>query len=163
MDNQLVVVHFDTVESAESTMSTIRTLEAEGFLQLDDAALITRAESGGVTVTPAGPTNTARATSVGAIIGLVAGSLIGLPVLGGLAGAGIRANRSTKNTVDQLDRLLDDVGRRVEAGSTVLALAIQGLPDIEVVRDRLAVHRSEMTQVDIPAELREQIEGSTTE
>jgi hypothetical protein len=44
-----------------------------------------------------------------------------------------------------------------------LALAIQGLPDIEVVRDRLAVHRSEMTQVDIPAELREQIEGSTTE
>lgn len=163
MDNQLVVLHFDTVESAEATMATIHTLQAEGFLELEDAALITRAESGAVTVTPAGQTDTARKTSVGAVIGLVAGSLFGLPVLGALAGGGIGATQSAKNAVDQLDVLLDDVGRRVEAGSTVLALTVSGLPDAEIVMDRLSVHRSAMTQVDIPAELRDQIEGSTTD
>ena len=163
MDNQLVVLHFENVESAEATLATVHTLEAEGFLELDDAALITRADSGAVTVTPAGPTETARKASVGAVIGLVAGSLLGLPVLGAMAGGGIRATQSMKDAVGQLDLLLDDVGRRVEAGSTVLALAVKALPDAEIVIDRLSVHRDEMTQVEIPAELRRQIEESRPE
>jgi uncharacterized membrane protein len=162
MDSQLVVLHFETVESAETTMATIRTLEAEGFLELDDAAVITRAASGAVTVTPAGTTETARKTAVGAVIGLVAGSLLGLPMLGAVAGGSIRGKKSVENTVDKLDVLLEDVGRRVEAGSTVLALAVSALPDAEIVTDRLSIHRDKMTQVEIPAELRDLIEGSTT-
>lgn len=163
MDSQLVLFHFETVESAETTMSTIRSLEAEGFLELDDAALITRGSKGELTVTPQTSTGTTRTSAVGATIGLVAGTLLGLPVLGAIAGGGIGAKKSVTEAVKKLDGVLDGVGRRVESGSTVLALAVRALPDAETVVDRLSIHRDDMTQVEIPAELRQKIEGSSAD
>ncbi len=163
MDSQLVLFHFETVELAEATMSTIRTLEAEGFLELDDAALITRGSKGELTVTPQTSTGTTRTSAVGATIGLVAGTLLGLPVLGAIAGGGIGAKKSVTEAVEKLDGVLDGVGRRVESGSTVLALAVRALPDAETVVDRLSIHRDDMTQVEIPAELRQKIEGSSAD
>ncbi|MGB5759248.1 MAG: DUF1269 domain-containing protein [Acidimicrobiales bacterium] len=163
MDSQLVLFHFETVELAEATMSTIRTLEAEGFLELDDAALITRGSKGELTVTPQTSTGTTRTSAVGATIGLVAGTLLGLPVLGAIAGGGIGAKKSVTEAVKKLDGVLDGVGRRVESGSTVLALAVRALPDAETVVDRLSIHRDDMTQVEIPAELRQKIEGSSAD
>ena len=163
MDSQLVLFHFETVESAETTMSTIRSLEAEGFLELDDAALITRGSKGELTVTPQTSTGTTRTSAVGATIGLVAGTLLGLPVLGAIAGGGIGAKKSVTEAVQKLDGVLDGVGRRVESGSTVLALAVRALPDAETVVDRLSIHRDDMTQVEIPAELRQKIEGSSAD
>ena len=163
MDSQLVLLHFETVEAVESTMATIRTLEAEGFLELDDAALVTSDPTGAVTVTPLGPTGTGRKTTVGAVVGLVAGTLVGLPVLGAVTGGGIAAGRSVKDAAEKLDAVLEDVTRRVESGTTVLVLAVRSLPDAEMVVDRLSVHRDKMTQVDIPAALREQIERTTSD
>ena len=82
-------------------MSTVRTLEAEGFLELDDAALITRGPNGEVTVTPQLGTGTAGRSAVGATIGLVAGTLLGLPLLGALVGGGVGAkSQSTRPSKD---------------------------------------------------------------
>ena len=92
MDNELVTLHFDDVESAEATMATIRSLQAEGFIELDDAAIVTRSAEVGVTVTPVELHGTPKKAAFGAVIGLVAGSLVGLPVLGAMAGSSITGN-----------------------------------------------------------------------
>ncbi len=159
MDSKLVLLHFETIEAAETTMSTVRSLEAEGFLELDDAAMISRSSDGTVTVTPQTGTGKTRTSAVGATIGLVAGSLLGLPLVGAIVGGGIGANKAVKDAVETLDGVLDDVGRRVASGSTVLALAVRALPDAETVVDRLSMHRDDMTQVEIPPELRDKLEG----
>jgi uncharacterized membrane protein len=160
MDSELVTLHFEDTESAEATMATIRSLQAQGFIELDDAAILTRPPTGGVTVTPVEIHGVPRKAAVGAVIGLVAGSVLGLPVLGAIAGGGVSGKRAVKDAVDRLDGLLGTVGAQVEAGSTVLALAVRSLPDPETVVDRLSIHRSAMTRVSIPAELRDEIERS---
>ncbi len=163
MDHELVTLHFANVEVAEATMDTIRSLQAEGFIELDDAAIVTRSASGGVTVTPVGLQGMPKKAAFGAIIGLVAGSLVGLPVLGAMAGSGITGTKAVREAVNRLDAVLDAVAEHVGTGSAVLALAVRSLPDPDIVVDRLSIHRDAMTRVEIPAQLREQIEKSRSD
>lgn len=160
MKSELVLLHFDTPAAAGRTMSTIRTLEAEGFVELEEAALITRASDGEVVVTSLDSDHRARKPALGAVIGLVAGGLVGLPILGAAAVGGVAAKKSVEAAVKELDAVLDDVGRRVDAGSAALALSVRSMPDPETVTDRLAVHRDEMTRVEIPPELRAVIDAT---
>lgn len=159
MKNELVLLHFETEGAAERTISTIRTLEAEGFLELEDAALISRASDGEVEVRSLDSGDGKTKPAVGAVIGLVAGGLVGLPILGALALGGAAAKKSVDTAVRELDALLDDVGQRVDAGSTVLALSVRSLPDPEMVVERLSILRDEMTRVEIPPELRAELDA----
>jgi len=159
MTNELVVLHFETTAAAERTMSTIRTLEAEGFLELEDAALINRASDGEVEVRSLDSGDDKAKPAAGAVVGLVAGGLVGLPVLGALALGGLAAKKSVDAAVKELNALLDDVGQRVEAGSAALVLSVRSLPDPEMVTDRLSILREEMTRVEIPPELRAELDA----
>ena len=162
MKSELVVLHFDTAEAAQQTMASIRTLEAEGFLQLEEAALITRAEDGTASVTSLGGGDGKGRPAMGAVMGLVAGGIVGVPILGALAVGGVATKKLVENKVRDLDTLLATVAKRVESGSTALALSVESLSDPEMVTDRLSIHRDEMTRVEIPAELRAEIDAHRT-
>lgn len=162
MSSDLVVLHFDTVEAAESTLSSLRTLEAEGFLELEEAALITRAEDGTVTVSSRDASVGKSGPAKGAVLGLVAGGVVGLPILGALAIGGRALKKEVENTARELDMLFATVAEQVEAGSTALALSVGSLSDPEIVTDRLAIHRDVMTRVEIPPELRAEIDRHRT-
>ncbi len=159
MKNELVLLHFETEGAAERTISTIRTLEAEGFLELEDAALISRASDGEIEVRSLDSGDGKTKPAVGAVMGLVAGGLVGLPILGALALGGAAAKKSVDTAVRELDALLDDVGQRVDAGSTALALSVRSLPDPEMVVERLSILRDDMTRVEIPPELRAELDA----
>lgn len=159
MRSELVLLHFEESDAAERVMSTIRTLEAEGFLELEDAALISRASNGQVEVRSLDSGDGKTKPAVGAVIGLLAGGLVGLPILGALALGGVAAKKSVDTAVRELDTLLEDVGQRVDAGSVALALSVQSMSDPEMVADRLSILRDEMTRVEIPPELREQLDA----
>jgi uncharacterized membrane protein len=157
--SELVLLHFENPAAAERTMSTIRTLEAEGFVELEDAALITRASDGEVEVSSLQSGDGRTKPALGAVVGLIAGGLVGLPVLGALAVGGVAAKKSVDAAVKELDQLLDDVGRRVDAGSAALALSVRSMPQPDIVADRLSIHRDEMTRVEIPPELRAELDA----
>lgn len=159
MESELVLLHFENAAAAERTMSTIRSLDAEGFLDLEDAALISRASDGRIEVTSLNSGDGKTKPAVGAVIGLVAGGLVGLPILGALALGGAAAKKSVDTAVKELDALLDEVGQRVDAGSAALALSVRSLPDPEMVVDRLSIFRDEMTRVEIPPELRAELDA----
>ena len=163
MDSELVLLHFADVESAETTMSIVRTLQAEGFVELDDAAIITRSAAGTIEAKPAALHEAPKKATVGAVIGFVAGSLVGLPVLGAIATGGAAGMSEAKESAERLDQVLDAVSGRIDAGATVLALAVAAIPDPEIVVERLSIHRDDMTRIDIPAVLRDEIERATTD
>jgi uncharacterized membrane protein len=159
MDTDLVILHFESTDAAQAALATVKTLEAEGFLHLDDGAIISRADDRTVSVTPLEDKGGLGKPTVGAMIGLVAGGVLGLPVLGALAGGGFVAKRAASETVEKLDSMMNSVAESVEAGTAVLALAVESLDDPATVTERLSVHRDSMTSIQIPAELRAQIEG----
>ena len=155
MDSQLVVLSFATAADAERAAADLQSLAAQGFLTVDDGALLTRGDDGTVTVKPLSLDDLAKGTGLGGLLGLVAGGVIGLPVLGLLTGAAAGASRSSPG--ERLEELMDTIGREMESGTAVLALDVSSVDDPDMVADRLAVDA--MTSIEIPAELRAHIDA----
>jgi uncharacterized membrane protein len=158
VDTELVVLTFDSPAAAERGLDTLQTLEAEGFLEIDDCAILCRDAQGWVTAKHADHSELTRKAGFGGVIGLFVGGVIGLPVLGLLAGAGGAAQ--LKDHADRLEQLISSVGHDMERGSGVLALTVASLSDPATVTDRLQVDRDGLVKAQIPARLRVEIERS---
>jgi uncharacterized membrane protein len=157
MDSQLVVFRFDSAGEADQVEAALRSLAAEGFLTLEDAARLTRDDDGTVTVQPRDLGELARGSTLGGVLGLLAGGIIGLPVVGLLAGAGLGARHSLH--AERLEHLLGTVGRDMASGTVVLAVLVSAVDDPDSVADRLSLHRESILALEIPEELRAHIDN----
>ena len=157
MDSQLVVFTFGSTDEADRAASDLQRLAAGGFVLIEDAALLTRAADGTVTVRPMSLSEMARGSALGGVLGLVAGSLLGLPVVGLLAGAGVGAKHSLH--AERLEELLGTIGREMESGSVVLAVMVSAVNDPDSVADRLEMHRDSILALEVPEELRDHIDA----
>ncbi len=156
MDSELVVLYFESMEAAERGLQTLRGLDAQGFLAIDECAILGRDSRGWVTAKNADQGELSSTVGFGGVLGLVVGGVVGLPVLGVLAGAGIAAKR--KVDADRLGELISSVGNEMARGSGVLALTLESLSDAATVTDRLGVDRDGLVRAEIPASLRDEIE-----
>ncbi len=155
VDTSIVVLHYASREEAQLVLGTIQTLAAEGSVELSEAALVTRDADGWVTARPAG-TDLPRESAMGGVLGLVVGGLIGLPVLGVLAGAGIAAKKALH--AEHLENLIFSVGERIGPDEVALVLTIPAVHDAETVIDRLGANPADLISAEIPADLRAEIE-----
>jgi uncharacterized membrane protein len=156
VDSELVVLHFASVEAAERALGTIKSLEAEGFLQLEQSAILGRDAQGWVNVKPTDANEPVRKSAMGGVVGLVVGGVIGLPVLGVLAGAGLAAKHASH--AHQLEELINTVGEKMDNGTGVLVLNVASLDDPEIVADRVGVHRDQLIRSEVPAALQAKID-----
>jgi uncharacterized membrane protein len=156
MDSELVVLYFESTTAAEHGLATLRSLEAEGFIDIDECAILGRDSEGWVTAKNADKHQVSRAAGFGGVLGLVVGGVVGLPVIGLLGGAGIAAKR--KMDADRLEELISTVGEEMDRGSGVLALTINSIGDPEMVTSRLGVEREGLVRADVPATLRQEID-----
>lgn len=156
MDSELVILHFASVDAAERALATVKSLEAEGFLQLEQSAIMSRDAKGVVTAEPTDVGEPVRKSAVGGVVGLIAGGVIGLPVVGFLAGAGLAAKASSH--ADQLEELISTVGARMAGETCVLVLSVASLDDPEIVADRVGVHDDELLRAEVPAALKAQLD-----
>lgn len=161
MDSELVVLYFESTAAAEQGLSTLRGLEAEGFIDVDQCAILGRDADGWVTAKNADKHQVSRAAGFGGVLGLVVGGVVGLPVLGVLGGAGIAAKR--KMDSDRLEEMISTIGEEMDRGSGVLALTINSIGDPEMVTSRLGVDRDGLVRVEVPATLRDEIDRALGE
>ena len=155
-NSELVMLHYASPDDAERAFRTIQSLSEEGFVELAEAALVTRDVDGRVTARQADHQKVPRTSALGGLAGLVVGGLMGVPVLGVLAGAGLAAKKSLQ--AKQLERLISTVGNQMKSGQAVLVLAIPAVHDAEVVLERLGSAHVDLVRADIPDELRAEIE-----
>lgn len=156
MENEIVVLHFETVEAAERALDAVNGLDAQGFLDLDGAAVITKDPDGWVRARSADGGEVTRAASLGGVVGLVVGGVMGLPVLGLLAGAGASGAHAA-NTQD-LETLMSTVGDEMTEGSAALVLSLNRISDLDTVLDRLDGYRSGFVRAEVPEALRAEID-----
>ena len=74
MDNQLVVLSFESLDAAQRGLATLQTLEAEGFLEIDECAMLGRDEQGWVTANNADQNEVKNAAGLGGVAGLFIGA-----------------------------------------------------------------------------------------
>ena len=155
VDSSIVVLHYASRDDAQLALGTIQTLAAEGFVELSEAALVTRDADGWVTARPA-DSELPQDSAMGGVLGLVVGGLIGLPVLGVLAGAGIAAQKALH--AGHLESLIYSVGNRIAPDEVALVVTIPAVHDAETVIDRLGANDADLISAEVPAELRAEID-----
>lgn len=153
----LLVLTFDSSESADGARQSIRDLQNKGLLTLEDAAVLTADASGKVSVN----NELGRDIKIGAGIGAVVGLLLSFmfPLAGILIGAagGALIGRSLDRGVDQ--KFVQDVKNSLKPNSSALFLVIRQA-DMTALRATLAPHNAGILQTTLEDSLVDQIRSS---
>jgi uncharacterized membrane protein len=125
----MVAVAYPDAVTAEQALTELRALHAEDILELTDAVLVTREESGAVNLHDE-PDSAAAGAVDGALWGGFIGLLLLQPLLGAAIGAAIGGiDGATSEDSDQT-RFIKDLGQRLSPGNAaVIALFEDGTMD----------------------------------
>ena len=121
--SDLLVVIFDSAEQAVQARLSIKSLESEGVVKLDDAAVVTKTLDGKIDVKNQVDAGVAMGALGGAMIGLLLASVF-FPLAGILigAGAGGLVGHYFHKDVDQ--KFVKEVTQKLEPGKSALFLMI---------------------------------------
>jgi uncharacterized membrane protein len=102
MPSQLIVVTYPTPAAAERVIETVRRLESEHLLEIDEAVYVTRDCAGTVSVTER-MNRPLKTVALGAFWGALLGKVFGVPLLGagiGAVGGALTRARHEADTID---------------------------------------------------------------
>lgn len=125
--SNLVVLAFDGLETAGEVLRELESLEKAGELVLEDAVIAQRREGPVVDVTQAKvePAVTEKATTRGGAIGLVAGLLIGGPIIGLMGGLAIGHLLGKMKDSGMDNSFIDSVSEALAPNSSALFLLVR--------------------------------------
>jgi uncharacterized membrane protein len=151
--SNLVVITFDNPDEALKVRESLRKMESEGYLKLDDSAVVVKEADGKVHL----KNEMDRGTQAGAIGGSMVGLLIGsimFPVAGlvlGALGGGLVGHLFDKG-VDQ--QFVKDVTEKMAPGSSAIFFILRG-NDPGMAIATLRQYDGEIYQTTLPEEAEE--------
>jgi uncharacterized membrane protein len=154
--SHVVVIAFDDADEAGEVRKSMRELERQEALSLEDAAVVVKDEEGKVHVKG----ETDRAVGAGAVGGGLLGLLlaglfapIGGIVLGAAGGALI--GKMLDLGIDK--KFVEDVGEALQPGGSALLMVIRG-GNPTAVLGALKPHKGKVLQSTLPTDAEEQLE-----
>ena len=153
--SHLIVVTVEDANEAGQVLDTLRSVQKEGYLSLDDSALVVKDESGKVHV----KNEMDRGVKIGAVGGGVLGLLLGsvfFPLGGLLVGAlaGGLIGKTVDLGVDQ--RFVKEVGEDMQPGTSALFFLVRDAdPDVAVAA--LRPYKGTVRHTTFPPEAEEEL------
>lgn len=153
--SHLVVVTFDDPDQAGKVLETLRSVQREGFLKLDDTAVIVKDEEGKVHV----KNEMDRGVKVGAVGGGLLGLLVGgffFPLAGLLIGAlaGALVGKAADVGVDP--KFVKDVSDDIQPGTSALFFILRDAePDVAMAA--LRPYKGTVRHTTFPPETEEEL------
>lgn len=170
------VLLFDELTGAENMLENVNTWEQNGWINVEDAVVVTRGTGSQGGATPVVASNTAENPAVllgttgsseleikqtykrsgkytlgGGGIGLVAGLLLGGPIGGLVVGATVGAITGALKDYGIDDKFIKQVSAGIRPGSSALFLMSSG-GDIEKILPELRVHHARLLSTTLPPE-----------
>jgi uncharacterized membrane protein len=152
--NDLIVVVFDRLDDARNAMRTIRQLETDGRVELEDTAIVERAEDGKVRVKDEVSGATEKGAAVGALIGAVLTfffPIVGV-VVGGTVGALVGSMLRTGVEKD----FVDEVKRELSPGRSALFLVVRHA-DADALVAAMRPFKGQVLHTTLPADAEEEL------
>jgi uncharacterized membrane protein len=148
--SNLTVVAFDDVATAQEVVETLRRLQAEHNIVVEDVVLAERSENGKIKLH-----QTTNLTAAGAAGGALWGGLIGLlffaPVLGMAIGAASGGAAGAFSDVGVDDKMMKQIAEQLEGGKAMLfALTSQG--NMDKVLPEISKFHGEVIQTSLSSE-----------
>jgi uncharacterized membrane protein len=155
--SDFLAITFDGPDEAEAALRSVRTIEHEGRIQLEDTAVVRKDADGKVTIHNELATGTEAGIGVGAVLGGLL--FVVFPVAGIVGGAlaGGLVGRAALPGID--DGFVKEVGNDLPPGGSALFLQIRG-GDIELLVGALAQHHGRVRQTSLPDDIEHALEGS---
>ena len=153
--SNLVVVTFDDPEEAGNVLKSLRSVQKEGYLGLDDSAVVVKDEDGKVHV----KNEMDRGVKIGALGGGFLGLLIGsvfFPIAGLVIGAlaGGLVGKSVDLGVDQ--KFVREVSEDMQPGTSALFFIVRDAePDVAVAA--LRPYKGTVRHTSFPPEAEEEL------
>jgi len=124
MSSDLVVIAYDDEATAKNALGTLKRLQHEQLIELDDAAIAARDGAGKISIHQEHSAGSAFGTASGAFWGGLLGIVFFVPLLGIALGgvAGALSARASDYGIDE--KLLQTVSQRLDAGHALLFLLI---------------------------------------
>jgi uncharacterized membrane protein len=124
--SNLVAVAYDDETTAEKVLETLRRMQAEHLVDLEDAVWVTRSADGKVKLHQSVNTTAAGAAG-GALWGTLIGMLFFMPLLGLAFGAGAGALTSRLSDVGVDDSLARTLGEKLKPGTSALLILVRSV------------------------------------
>ena len=153
--SNLIVVTFDDPDEAGKVLETLRSVQREGYLSLDDSAVVVKDEEGKVHV----KNETDRGVKIGAVGGGLLGLLLGsvfFPIAGLLVGAlaGGLIGKSADLGVDQ--KFVKEVSEDIQPGTSALFFLVRDAePDVAMAA--LRPYKGTVRHTTFPPEAEEEL------
>ena len=153
--SNLIVVTFDDPGEAGKVLQTLRSVQKEGYLNLDDSAVVVKDEEGKVHV----KNEMDRGVKIGAVGGGLLGLLVGgifFPIAGLLVGAlaGGLIGKSVDVGVDQ--KFVKEVSEDIQPGTSALFFIVRDAePDVAVAA--LRPYKGTVRHTTFPPEAEEEL------
>jgi uncharacterized membrane protein len=153
--SNLIVVTFDDPGEAGKVLQTLRSVQKEGYLNLDDSAVVVKDEEGKVHV----KNEMDRGVKIGAVGGGLLGLLVGgifFPIAGLLVGAlaGGLIGKSVDLGVDQ--KFVKEVSEDIQPGTSALFFIVRDAePDVAVAA--LRPYKGTVRHTTFPPEAEEEL------
>ena len=127
----VAIVSFASAGEAQEALAALRELDRDDRGAVRDAAVVVRTPSGRIELHQTKELAAGEGAVVGGAAGLVAGLLLGVPVVGALAGLLGGGGFGLRDTGIS-NRRLRKLGRDLEPGSAVLCVLVEedGLPSV---------------------------------
>ena len=124
MESKIVVLGFESKYGAEGMLEEFDKFEKEGLITLEDAVTASRGPDTDVEIKQARP-KTGQKALKGSGIGLLAGLLLGGPVLGVAAGAGIGAIVGSARDFGLDDKFVKGITESLKPNCSALFLLVK--------------------------------------
>lgn len=162
----LIVVTFPDKYTADDMLGALRRLQKDDVISIDDAAVIAKDEHGQIQIPSSMQEMVyqARRTGAHSLLGVLAGTLIGLPILGGVLG-GVSGKLWDRLTNESLSKAFIRQVRETMPPSSSALFALGEAKDAERAIDELShwVAQGTLLRADIPEEAMALLDARVTE
>jgi uncharacterized membrane protein len=150
--NQLIVIKYPDLETAERAWVLVRQLEKEDALRVRDAVILHKSGQDKLKLRHAEKATRGKGALRGGGIGLLLGAVAAAPAMPFvLAGAAVGAIWAAFKDPGAKDRLLQALGEELAAGEAALGALVESI-ERDIVRERLAPLGGELIQVPLTDE-----------
>lgn len=145
-------------QEAEAAVAALERLDREHLLDLADAAVVVRTETGRVELHQRHELSAGEGAVSGGVAGVLAGVLIGFPIAAPIVGLAIGGGFGALDTgLD--DKRMRELGDSLQPGQAA-ACALVGKADWPAVRARMAPYAGELLIVELTVEAEEALRAA---
>ena len=152
-----LAITFDKPDEAEAALKSIRALEHEGRIKLEDTAVVRKDGDGKVSIHNELASGTETGLTVGALLGGVIFAVFPIAGIVGGALAGGLVGRAVAPGVD--DGFVKEVANDLPPGGSALFLQIRE-GDPELLVGALRAHHGRVCQTSLPDEIEHALDGT---